>query len=103
MSREGCTPDVHKARLKSRIDDMMRRGLLEEARSFNAQYGDQCQGKAHQGIFQSMGYKEFDPVFDCEKDDTCTEEDKRRVLDEALDRLLTPSSSVLEETASVDP
>ena len=68
---------------------MMRKGLLEEAREFNDNHVADISSRSQQGIFQSMGYKEFDPYFLCEQDASFTEEQKREVLQESLDRLLT--------------
>jgi tRNA dimethylallyltransferase len=63
-----CDLDVLGPRLDSRIDDMLKGGLLDEIKEFYATIKTQLNGQSiaeyssqfQHGIFQSIGFKEFD-------------------------------------------
>nr|XP_024215582.1 tRNA dimethylallyltransferase [Halyomorpha halys] len=81
-------PEVLDKRLDDRVDDMMSRGLLKELEEFHKEYNQRrIQGESPsytQGIFQSIGLKEFHTYL-TQEDKSCPKAEL--LLQEGLDAL----------------
>ncbi|XP_070805716.1 tRNA dimethylallyltransferase isoform X2 [Pituophis catenifer annectens] len=77
---------VLETRLDQRVDEMMEAGLLEELQNFHRQYNQEKVAENsqdyQQGIFQSIGFKEFHQFLISE--DKSPEEVRHQLLDQAL-------------------
>ncbi|XP_070620961.1 tRNA dimethylallyltransferase isoform X2 [Erythrolamprus reginae] len=84
-------PAVLETRLDQRVDQMMEAGLLEELRNFHRRYNQEKVAENsqdyQQGIFQSIGLKEFHQFLISE--DQSPEEVRQRLLDQALQAFKT--------------
>ncbi|CAD6887904.1 unnamed protein product [Tilletia caries] len=84
-----CEPEVLKARLDARIHKMIESGLLDEIRELRTLAKDLCdQGSPDytRGIFQAIGFKEFDTFLnymDSQPSSSCSTAPARELDDEA--------------------
>ncbi|XP_025027019.1 tRNA dimethylallyltransferase [Python bivittatus] len=82
---------VLEARLDQRVDVMLEAGLLEELQNFHRQYNQERVAENsqdyQQGIFQSIGFKEFHQYLISE--DKSPEEVRRQLLDQAIQAFRT--------------
>ncbi|XP_038057557.1 tRNA dimethylallyltransferase-like [Patiria miniata] len=88
-----CDRDVLDRRLDERVDDMLCRGLLKELADFHHEYNrKRVESQADsetlytQGIFQSIGFKEFHPYLILPEDDRETE-GAQSLLKEGIEKL----------------
>nr|XP_054772935.1 tRNA dimethylallyltransferase-like [Lytechinus pictus] len=82
-------------RLDKRVDSMMNAGLVRELEDFHKEYNEQrLAGQIReeemytQGIFQSIGFKEFHPYLVIDEDRKQSDEGQR-LLEESIERLKT--------------
>ncbi|XP_063167684.1 tRNA dimethylallyltransferase [Candoia aspera] len=82
---------VLEARLDQRVDVMLEAGLLEELQTFHQQYNQERVAENsqdyQQGIFQSIGFKEFHQFLISK--DTSPEEVRHQLLDQAIQAFRT--------------
>ena len=82
-----CSPDVLEKRIRTRVDKMISEGLLEELEDFNSNYYEQRVDKGFEtGIFQVLGFKEFENYFSLSKCDRDTKEG-RKIYNQAVELL----------------
>ncbi|XP_076315822.1 tRNA dimethylallyltransferase-like [Tachypleus tridentatus] len=81
-----CDQQVLNDRLKKRIDGMMERGLIEELTAFHQAYNhhrlsQNLEADYTQGIFQSIGFKEFHKYLILSSEERETAEGKKLLLE----------------------
>lgn len=72
-----CDNDILNRRLDERVDDMIKKGLVDELRSFSKEIEMKSEGKSiadyseqfQVGIFQAIGFKEFDEYLKSDNDE----------------------------------
>ena len=59
-----CKPDVLETRIRNRVEKMISEGLLRELEDFHSKYYEKRREKGFEtGIFQVLGFKEFEKYF----------------------------------------
>lgn len=76
-----CEKDVLDERLNSRVDNMLKEGLIKELETFQLKYQElsSCEEEYDftKGIFQSIGFKEFNQYFNLSENDRNSTEGKK--------------------------